>query len=35
MLMRNGGLVCVLLVFTGGVEVVVMVGEIIGEVFNV
>ena len=35
MLAGNGALVCVLLVFTGGEEVVVMVGKIMGEVFNV
>ena len=35
MLAGNGALVCVLLVFVGGEEVVVMVGEIMGEVFNV
>ena len=35
MLAGNGALVCVLLVFTGGEEVVVIVGEIMGEVFNV
>ena len=35
MLAGNGGLVCVLLVVTGGEDVVVMVGEMIGEVFSV
>ena len=35
MLAGNGALVCVLLVVTGGKEVVVMMGEIMGEVFNV
>ena len=35
MLVGNGALECALLVFTGGEEVVVMVGEIMGEVFSV
>ena len=35
MLAGNGALVCVLLVFMGGEEVVVMVGEVMGEVFSV
>ena len=35
MLAGNGALVCVLLVLVGGEEVVVMVGKIMGEVFNV
>ena len=35
MLVGNGALECALLVFIGGEEVVVMVGEIMGEVFSV
>ena len=35
MLAGNGALVCVLLVVTGGEEVVVMMGDTMGEVFNV
>ena len=35
MLVGNGALACALLVFVGGEEVVVMVGEIMGEVFSV
>ena len=35
MLAGNGALVCVLLVFPGGEVVVVMMGEVIGEVFNI
>ena len=35
MLAGNGALVCVLLVFPGGEVVVVMMGEVMGEVFNV
>ena len=35
MLEGNGALVCVLLVLMGGEEVVVMMGEMIGEVFSV
>ena len=35
MLVGNGALECTLLVFIGGEEVVVMVGEIMGEVFSV
>ena len=35
MLAGNGALVCTLLVFPGGEVVVVMMGEVIGEVFNV
>ena len=35
MLVRNGALECALLVFVRDEEVVVMVGEIMGEVFNV
>ena len=35
MLAGNGALVCVLLVVTGGEEVVVMMGEIMGDIFNV
>ena len=34
MLAGNGALVCVLLVFPGGEMVVVMMGEVMGEVFN-
>ena len=34
MLEGNGALVCVLLVLMGGEEVVVMMGEIIGEIFS-
>ena len=35
MLEGNGALECVLFVFVGGGEVVVMMGEMVGEVFNV
>ena len=35
MLAGNGALMCVLLVFPGDEVVVVMMGEVIGEVFNV
>ena len=34
MLVGNGALVCMLLVFLGGEVVVVMMGEVVGEVFN-
>ena len=34
MLAGNGALVCVFLVFPGGEVVVVMVGEVVGEIFN-
>ena len=35
MLAENGGLVCMFLVVTGGEEVVVIMGEMMGKVFNV
>ena len=35
MLEGNGALVCILFVFVGGEEVVVMMGEMVGEVFNI
>ena len=35
MLEGNGALMCMLLVLTGGEEVVVMMGEMIGEVFSI